>query len=118
MSVPQCGLLRDSLGLNMPRAVADPETDAARGEAGRARCDGISQNLPDSTKCEGLTEAWRIAWMAYDHNIQWVPHGWNTAIGLAADLQLAAAMPVATYVEFLTPSPDRKSTRLNSSHSS
>ena len=51
------------------------------------------------------SEAWRIAWMAYDHNIQWVPHGWNTAIGLAADLHLSAAMPVARYVEYLTPSP-------------
>jgi L-alanine-DL-glutamate epimerase-like enolase superfamily enzyme len=60
---------------------------------------------PDCTKCGGLSEAWRIAWMAYEHNIQWVPHGWNTAIGLAADLHLAAAVPVARYVEFLTPSP-------------
>lgn len=60
---------------------------------------------PDCTKVGGLTEAWRIAWMAYEHNIQWVPHGWNTAVGLAADLHLAAAMPVARYVEFLTPSP-------------
>src|SRR6516165_364139 len=60
---------------------------------------------PDCTKCGGLTEAWRIAWMAYEHNIQWVPHGWNTAIGLAADLQLTAAVPVARYVEYLTPSP-------------
>jgi D-galactarolactone cycloisomerase len=60
---------------------------------------------PDCTKCGGLTEAWRIAWMAYEHNIQWVPHGWNTAVGLAADLQMAGAMPVARYVEFLTPSP-------------
>ncbi|MFO0928020.1 MAG: mandelate racemase/muconate lactonizing enzyme family protein [Gemmataceae bacterium] len=60
---------------------------------------------PDATKCGGLTEAWRIAWMAYEHNIQWVPHGWNTAIGLAADLHLSAAMPVARYVEYLTPSP-------------
>src|SRR6202030_514909 len=50
------------------------------------------------------TEAWRIAWMAYEHNIQWVPHGWNTAIGLAADLQFSAAIPVARYVEYLTPS--------------
>jgi L-alanine-DL-glutamate epimerase-like enolase superfamily enzyme len=58
---------------------------------------------PDCTKCGGLTEAWRIAWMAYEHNVQWVPHGWNTAIGLAADLQLSAAMPVARYVEYLTP---------------
>jgi L-alanine-DL-glutamate epimerase-like enolase superfamily enzyme len=60
---------------------------------------------PDATKCGGLTEAWRVAWMAHEHNIRWVPHGWNTAIGLAADLQLAAAMPVASYVEYLTPSP-------------
>lgn len=60
---------------------------------------------PDCTKVGGLTEAWRIAWMAYEHNIQWVPHGWNTALGLAADLHLAAALPVARYVEYLTPSP-------------
>jgi D-galactarolactone cycloisomerase len=42
--------------------------------------------------------------MAYEHNIQWVPHGWNTAVGLAADLHPTAAMPVARarYVEYLT----------------
>jgi hypothetical protein len=34
-----------------------------------------------------------------------VPHGWNTAIGLVTDLHLSAAMPVARYVEYLTPSP-------------
>src|SRR6266542_2730508 len=28
---------------------------------------------PDCTKCGGLTEAWRIGWMAYDHNILLVP---------------------------------------------
>ena len=60
---------------------------------------------PDATKCGGLTEARRIAWTAYDHNIQFVSHGWNTAVGLAADLHLAAAIPVARYVEFLTPAP-------------
>jgi L-alanine-DL-glutamate epimerase-like enolase superfamily enzyme len=60
---------------------------------------------PDCTKCGGVSESWRIAWMAYDHNILWVPHGWNTAIGLAADLALAAAVPVAKYVEYLTSSP-------------
>lgn len=60
---------------------------------------------PDATKCGGISEARRIAWMAYDHNIQFVSHGWNTAVGLAADLQLAAAIPVARYVEFLTPAP-------------
>ena len=43
--------------------------------------------------------------MAYEHNVLLVPHGWNTAIGLAADLHLTAALPVARYVEYLTPSP-------------
>ncbi len=41
--------------------------------------------------------------MAQDHNIQGVPHGWNTAIGLAADLQISAFLPNAAYVEYLTP---------------
>jgi L-alanine-DL-glutamate epimerase-like enolase superfamily enzyme len=57
----------------------------------------VVQTLPNSTKCGGLTEAWRIAWKAYEHDIQWVPHGWNTAVGLAADLALSAAMPVARH---------------------
>jgi L-alanine-DL-glutamate epimerase-like enolase superfamily enzyme len=60
---------------------------------------------PDCTKCGGISEAIRIAWMAYEHNIWYVPHGWNTAIGLAADLHLVAAVPVARYVEYLTPTP-------------
>jgi len=58
---------------------------------------------PDVTKNGGLTESRRIAWMAQDHNVQMVSHGWNTAFGLAADLHLAAAIPVARYVEYLTP---------------
>lgn len=58
---------------------------------------------PDCTKNGGLSESRRIAWMAQDHHVLVVPHGWNTAIGLAADLQFVAALPVARYVEFLTP---------------
>jgi D-galactarolactone cycloisomerase len=58
---------------------------------------------PDCTKNGGLSESRRIAWLAHDHNVQVVPHGWNTAIGLAADLQFSAAIPVARYVEYLTP---------------
>lgn len=60
---------------------------------------------PDCTKCGGLTEAWRVGWLAYEHNVLLVPHGWNTAVGLAADLHLTASLPVARYVEYLTPSP-------------
>ena len=58
---------------------------------------------PDVTKNGGLSEFRRIAQMAQDHNVQVVPHGWNTAVGLAADLQISAFLPVARYVEYLTP---------------
>ncbi len=58
---------------------------------------------PDCTKNGGLSEFRRIAWLAQDHNVQVVPHGWNTAIGLAADLQISAFLPNARYVEYLTP---------------
>jgi L-alanine-DL-glutamate epimerase-like enolase superfamily enzyme len=60
---------------------------------------------PDCTKVGGLSEARRIGWMASDHNVLLVSHGWNTAVGPAADLHLAAALPVARWVEYLTPSP-------------
>ncbi len=60
---------------------------------------------PDLTKCGGLSEGRRLAWMAYDHGVLLVPHGWNTGVGLAADLALSAAMPVARWVEFQTGVP-------------
>ncbi|MHB1296021.1 MAG: mandelate racemase/muconate lactonizing enzyme family protein [Anaerolineae bacterium] len=60
---------------------------------------------PDTTKVGGLSEARRIAWLAYDHNVAMVSHGWNTVVGLHADLHLAAAIPDARYVEYITPSP-------------
>ena len=60
---------------------------------------------PDVTKVGGISEEYRIAMHAYDHSILFVPHGWNTAIGLAADLQLVAAVPTARWVEYITPAP-------------
>jgi L-alanine-DL-glutamate epimerase-like enolase superfamily enzyme len=60
---------------------------------------------PDCTKCGGITEVLHIGWTATDHNILLVPHGWNTAFGLAADLAITSALPVARYVEYLTPCP-------------
>lgn len=60
---------------------------------------------PDVTKVGGLTEEHRIGQYAYDHSILLVPHGWNTAVGLAADLQLVAAAGNARWVEYITPAP-------------
>ncbi len=60
---------------------------------------------PDVTKVGGISESRRIAWTALDNGVAFVPHGWNTALGLAADLQLASAIPGTAFVEYLTGSP-------------
>jgi D-galactarolactone cycloisomerase len=60
---------------------------------------------PDVTKVGGISEERRIAWMAHDHGVRFIPHGWNTALGLAADLHLASASQDTNIVEYLTGSP-------------
>ena len=56
---------------------------------------------PDVTKVGGLSEQRRIAWLARDFGVKYVGHGWNTALGLAADLQLATALPNVDLVEYI-----------------
>ena len=60
---------------------------------------------PDVTKVGGISEQRRIAWLAHDFGVKYVGHGWNTALGLAADLQLASAFPDTDLVEFIGGSP-------------
>jgi D-galactarolactone cycloisomerase len=57
---------------------------------------------PDTTKGGGLSESRRVAWLADEFGVAFIPHGWNTAVGLAADLQLAAALPGTELVEYKT----------------
>lgn len=60
---------------------------------------------PDVTKVGGISEERRIGWMAQEHGARFIPHGWNTAVGLAADLQLASAFADTDLVEHLSGSP-------------
>jgi L-alanine-DL-glutamate epimerase-like enolase superfamily enzyme len=60
---------------------------------------------PDVTKVGGISEERRVAYMAEEYGVRFIPHGWNTAIGLAADLQLASAFPDTDLVEYCTGSP-------------
>ena len=60
---------------------------------------------PDVTKVGGLSEQCRIAHLASDFGVKYIGHGWNTALGLAADLQLAAAFPDCDLVEYIGGSP-------------
>lgn len=57
---------------------------------------------PDTTKGGGISESRRIGWLAEDLGMRLIPHGWNTAVGLAADLQLASALPHTDLVEYKT----------------
>ena len=60
---------------------------------------------PDVTKVGGISEERRIGWMAEENGARMIPHGWNTAVGLATDLQLASALPKTDLVEYKTGSP-------------
>ncbi len=57
---------------------------------------------PDVTKVGGISEERRIGWMAQENGVRFIPHGWNTALGLAADLQLASAFADTDLVEYIT----------------
>jgi L-alanine-DL-glutamate epimerase-like enolase superfamily enzyme len=56
---------------------------------------------PDVTKVGGIGEQRRIANLADDFGVKYIGHGWNTAIGLAADLQFAASRPDCDLVEYI-----------------
>lgn len=60
---------------------------------------------PDVTKVGGISEERKIGWLAQEHGIRFIPHGWNTALGLAADLHLASAFAGTDFVEYITGSP-------------
>ena len=60
---------------------------------------------PDVTKVGGISEERRIGWMAQENGVRFIPHGWNTAVGLAADLQLSSAFADTDLVEYIAGSP-------------
>ena len=64
-----------------------------------AGCFDIVQ--PDVTKVGGISESRRIGRMAEDVGVRYIPHGWNTACGLAADLHLASAFSGTNLVEYI-----------------
>lgn len=55
---------------------------------------------PDVSKAGGLSEVKRICDLASLWNMTVVPHGFSTAINIAANLQLVASMPKVLMLEF------------------
>jgi L-alanine-DL-glutamate epimerase-like enolase superfamily enzyme len=91
---------------NAPVPIAGGEV-LTRRQAFRPWLEGRAFDIvqPDVTKVGGITEEQRIAWLAEEYGVRFIPHGWNTAVGLAADLHLASAFPGTDLVEYLTGSP-------------
>lgn len=54
------------------------------------------------TKVGARSESIAIGRAARDVGVKLVPHGWNTAVGLAADLQLASALSGTDLIEYCT----------------
>src|SRR6516162_9599896 len=55
---------------------------------------------PDVTKVGGISEERRIAWMAEEHGVRFIPHGWNSALGPARGLQVAYSLNNADIVHY------------------
>lgn len=54
---------------------------------------------PDITKCGGFTTAHQVALAAADRGVQFAPHCYGSAIGIAASLHLAAVCPTTRCME-------------------
>jgi L-alanine-DL-glutamate epimerase-like enolase superfamily enzyme len=67
-----------------------------------ARLKAVNILQPDCTRVGGLTRMQAIRQSGGQDGLHVIPHGWNTAVGLAADLQFQAAAPGGRYcmVEF------------------
>ncbi|HUV06766.1 MAG TPA: mandelate racemase/muconate lactonizing enzyme family protein [Spirochaetia bacterium] len=63
----------------------------------RRAVDAVQVNL---TRCGGITGALRIAHLAHPFSIPMSPHGVGSAVGIAATLHLAAAVPNFTIYEY------------------
>jgi L-alanine-DL-glutamate epimerase-like enolase superfamily enzyme len=72
----------------------------AAGEAETTRFPYRDLIQPDVTRVGGISEAQKIAWMAFDRGVMLVPHAWSTDILVAATLQLLAAIPQESLLEF------------------
>ncbi len=56
-------------------------------------CRAVDIVQPDTCNAGGLTECKRILALALAHGVTYTPHVWGSAVGLAANLHLAATLP-------------------------
>lgn len=84
-----------------PMYIAAGEQDSGRKAFQRLLDEGgIDILQPDLGRCGGLTEAKKIAYMAYDRNTKVVPHAFKSGISVAACAHLVAGIPNGFTLEY------------------
>ena len=102
----RAGRLRRSLRRQAPVPIAGGEVLTRRQAfAPWLQAGAFDIVQPDVTKVGGISEERRIGWMAQEHGVRFIPHGWNTAVGLAADLHWPPRSLTPTLVEYIDGSP-------------
>jgi L-alanine-DL-glutamate epimerase-like enolase superfamily enzyme len=81
-------------------ALAAGEAHATPYEFARLIDAGVEILQPDLSRCGGYTVAVQIASLATSANRRVIPHAWLNDLLLAATLQLCAALPDDTYLEY------------------
>ena len=54
---------------------------------------------PDTSRCGGISEAWKIAEMAKESGLGVATHSWNDAVAIMANAHVVSAMPNGITVE-------------------
>lgn len=63
-------------------------------------CGGCDYCMPDILRCGGIEQTRQICAAAERHGVTVSPHNYSSGVGLAATLQLMAALPETTLLEF------------------
>ena len=84
-----------------PTPIAGGENNQQLHDLQRLLLDGCYHILqPDVTLCEGLLRLRGLATIAHGMSVLVNPHSWGDALGMVANLHLAAAIPNTSYFEF------------------
>lgn len=84
-----------------PVPLAGGEVNQGFADLTRLLRDGCYDILqPDVTLCEGFLRLRALATLAHAASVLVNPHTWGDALGMVANLHLAAAIPNTTYFEF------------------
>lgn len=82
------------------RVAAGEQEATAWGFSRLIREGGVQVAQPDLSRCGGLTQARKIAWIARENSVDVCPHAWLTDLLTAASLHFNATLPRSLFLEY------------------